>query len=216
MGIYEGKVNLLKEGLVEMITTAEYTSSYWKTDKRLWGHSQGGILGYPTAVLLFATIDCIGSVYCGNEDFKIQVGNSKRHIKNTSEHIFILNSDYFGMNYSHDDLKNIQNNFRSALTHNLIMPQGYTLQPGDETTAIIQVMINEFDNRIYRANLVPLLQATREAVIKLFDRLEKKEIVFENSLIHRNTTKKDKQTRVYQTKEDPTKFSFVVKEWVVQ
>lgn len=216
MGIYEGKVNLLKEGLVEMITAAEYTSSYWKTDKRLWGHSQGGILGYPTAVLLFATIDCLGSVYCGNENFKIKVGTKKRHIASTSEHIFILNSDYFGMDYSHQDLINIHNNFRSALTHNLIMPQGYTLDTGDESQSIIQIIENEFGNTIYRANLIPMLSATRNAVIKFLERLEKNEIEFEKSRIHENTVKKDVKSVVYQFENDPSKFYFKAKKWIVK
>jgi len=199
MALYQEKVELVKESLLEMLQVAEYSIAYKKAESEKWGSSAKGILGYPAAVLLFSIIDCMGSVFVGDTNMSISIDGNHHSIKNTSQHIFILNSKYFKLGLSKKDLNNIYSNFRSTLTHNSLMPKGYTLQVGEGERRPFKIAINEFDNRIYSLNLIPLLEVTKKAVINFMDDLDKGIIDFEETKLHKNIGKRDLKTMYYNT-----------------
>ncbi|GAH45059.1 unnamed protein product [marine sediment metagenome] len=149
--IHQEKVGLIKESLVEMIHVADYAIKYKKIDRKKWGLNAGnGILGFPTSIILFSAIDCIGSVFAGNKNFKIQIDGQQREIKTTSQHIYILNSKYFNFDLAQIDLDNIYNNVRSTLTHNSLIPDGYHLQIGENECKQQLTMHRKWQIRVHR------------------------------------------------------------------
>jgi hypothetical protein len=215
MAIHTEKIGLIKESLVEMVHAVEYAIIYKKTDKNTWGNNAtGGILGFPASILLFSIIDCIGSVFAGNKNFKIIIDRKERYIKGTTQHIFILNSKYFNLDLSNLDLENIYNNVRSTLTHNSLLPEGYTLQIGTKNSSPFSIAINEFNFRIYFINLVPLFNITKIAVQDFIIDLDNGFIDFKSTRINKDIEKRDKKTILYY---DPIKrgnVSFKVKKWI--
>lgn len=213
--VHSDKIELLKESLVEMIHVAEYSINYRKKDKNIWGtNAGGGGLGFPSSVLLFSVIDCIGSVFSRNNDFKIIIEGKARVINNTSQHIYILNSKYFNLDLSQIDLENIYTNIRGALTHNSIMPEGYSLQIGENENLPFNIAINELGKRIYFVNLIPLLNLTRKAVELLIADFDSKMVDFENSKTHQDVTKRDKSSPIYFNSKKPEQYQIVIKEWI--
>jgi hypothetical protein len=214
MAIHLEKVELLKESLREMIFLVDYAITYRKTDRNKWGsNATGGILGYPSTVLLFSIIDCIGSVFSGDTNFKITIDGKPRHIKDTSQHIYILNSKYFNLNLSQTDLDNIYKNVRSTLTHNSLLPEGYTLQIGDNEKSPFKIAINELDSRIYFINLIPLYNATKTAVDSFIKDLDSS-INFNTTKVHTTIEKRDTPTIMYYDFRQPGQFQMKIKEWI--
>jgi hypothetical protein len=198
MAIHAEKVELVKEALHEMVHIAEYGVKYKKSETNLWGkNATGGILGYPVAVILFSIIDCIGSVFSGDNNFKIKIDGNEKTITNATHHIYILNSKYFNCDLSQIDLENIYYHVRCTLTHNLLMPEGYILDIGYNEALPFKIAINELDNRIYIINLVPLFRMTKKAVESFIYDIDNGNINFESSKVHTNVIKKDVSTPMY-------------------
>jgi hypothetical protein len=215
MAIHLDKVGLLKESLLEMIYLADYAVTYRKTDRRKWGtNATGGILGYPSTVILFSIIDCIGSTFSGDSNFKITIDGKQRHIKDTPHHIYILNSKYFNLNLSQTDLDNIYKNVRSTLTHNSLLPEGYNLQVGENEKSPFKIAINELDSRIYFINLVPLYKATKIAIDSFIKDLNNGSINFHKTKAHTTVEKRDAPTIMYYDSRQPGQFQMRIKKWI--
>jgi len=213
--IHQEKVGLIKESLVEMIHIADYSVKYKKTDTKKWGLNAGnGILGFPASVILFSAIDCIGSVFSENNNFKITIDGKQREIKSTSQHIYILNSKYFKLDLTQIDLDNIYNNVRSTLTHNSLIPEGYQLQIGENEKLPFNIGINENDKRIYFVNLIPLLGATKKAIEIFINDLDCGHIDFIASAICQKIEKRDVKTPMYYDTKKPGQFTIIIKKWI--
>ena len=213
--IHQEKIELLKESLFEMIHVSDYSVTYKKTDKNIWGtNATGGILGFPSTVILFSAIDCLGSVFSGNNKYKITIDGHEHTIKNTSQHIYILNSKYFNLELSLIDLSNIYNNIRSTLTHNSLLPEGYNLQPGENEKLPFNIAINENDKRIYFVNVVPLFRATKNAIETFILDINIGQIDFDNSRIHQDIEKRDAKTPIHYDPSKPGQFTIFIKEWI--
>ena len=212
--IYEGKVDLLKEGLREQIFAAKHHIEYRKLDSNLWNDiANGGILGYPATIILFSIIDAMGSVFSGNQDFKINVGGKETVIKKTNHHIYILNSKYFGLNLEWEDLKSLYDNVRSPITHNCILPQGYTLQVGTGTDHPFYIGINENGKRIYFINLIALYKVTHTDLEEFLQDIDNGIIKYEDSKPNRVISMRDNPTAMYNLGEG--KYTIKIKKWIV-
>ena len=215
MAIHGQRVGLIKESLMEMIHVADYTTNYRKTDERTWGtESTGGILGFPSSVILFSIIDCIGSVFRGNDSFKVTIDGQQSTIRTTSQHIYILNSKYFGLSLSRLDLDSLYKNVRSTLTHNSLLPQGYMLYDNEDNVPPFRIGINEQDQRIYFIYIIPLFDLTKKAVDTFISDLDKGFIDFENSSINSDLKKRDIPVVVYRDLENDIA-TIRIKKWIV-
>lgn len=213
--IHQEKIDLLIESLLEMVHVAEYSIGYRKTDQNEWGsNATGGILGFPSTVILFSAIDCIGSVFSGNVNFKMQIDGKEKSIKNTSQHINILNSKYFNLDLSQKDLENIYTNIRSTLTHNSLLPEGYHLQIGEDGDLPFNVAINEDNNRIYFLNVIPLFNVTKKAIELFVGDINSGKVDFVNSKTNQDVTKRDSKTTTYFDVRKPGQYQIVIKEWI--
>ena len=213
MAIHPEKVELLKESLLEMLHVAEYAVTYRKTDRAKWAdNATGGILGYPAVVVLFSIIDCLGSVFAGDNKFSIPIDGKNRHIRSASQHIIILNSKYFNLDLSQIDLDNIYNNVRSTLTHNSLLPEGYILQTGENENLPFNIAINEFDKRIYFINVIKLYEFTKRAVEEFMSDLDNGNIAFKASVVHSNVSKRDVPTPMYQN--TTGQYQIRIKRWI--
>lgn len=215
MAIHSEKVGLIKESLIELIHVADYAVNYIKTDSSKWGeYALGGILGFPSSIILFSIIDCIGSICAGNKKYLVKIDGKERYIKGTSQHIYILNSDYFSLDLSQLDLDNIYSNYRSTLTHNSLMPEGYRLQIGEKNVSPFQIGINENDKRIYFINIVSLLELTKNAVNRFLNDLDNGTIDFVNSQINQDIMKRDTQSSMYPDPVHPGQYRIKMKKWI--
>lgn len=213
--IHNSKIGLVKESLIEMMHVAAYCIEYKKTDKSLWGlNATGGILGFPSTILLFSVIDCLGSIFLHNNLFKVIVDGKERNITNTAQHIYILNSKYFNLDLSQIDLENIYQNVRSTLTHNSLLPEGYYLQIGESENQPFKIAISENGERIYFVNLIPLNIMTKKAVQLMLQDIDNGEIEFEKSSIIQNISKRDLKTPIYADAQNPEQYVVKVKNWV--
>lgn len=213
MAIHEAKLGHILEGLVEMLHVAEYAINYRKTDRAQWGdYATGGILGYPSAVVLFSVIDCLGSVFAGDDRFSVSIDGKSRQIRRANEHIYILNSKYFNLDLGLIDLDNLYMNVRSTLVHNSLLPAGYHLQIGEDERLPFCVAVTESDERFYFVNLVRLYEAVHEAVRMLFDDLRAGDVQFERSLIHSNVSRRDVETPYYLLPNGQIEIRF--KQWI--
>ncbi len=213
MAIHREKVGLLKESLLELLHVAEYAVTYRKTDKAKWAdNATGGILGYPSVVVLFSIIDCLGSVFAGDTKFSVPIDGKNRLIRNASQHIYILNSKYFNLDVSQIDLDNIYKNVRSTLIHNSLLPAGYVLQPGENENLPFNVAINELDGRIYFINVIKLHEFVHRAVQQFVSDLESGSIAFESSGVYADVSKKDVPTPMYQ--QPGGQFQIRIKRWI--
>lgn len=213
MAIHQEKVELLKESLIEMMHVAQYTVSFRKIDKVMWGsNATGGILGYPAVVILFSIIDCLGSVFKGNREFLVPIDGKSMPIKETNQHIYILNSRYFDLDLGLIDLENIYKNVRSTLTHNSLLPAGYILQLGENETLPFNVAINELGKRIYFINVIKLYEFVQVAVRKFIRDLDTGNVLFKESLLHSTISRRDVPMSLYQ--QPNGQFQIPIKTWI--
>lgn len=136
--------SMLQESLVEYLAVADYCVSYRK-DENIWGDS--GCYGYPSAVLLFAVADAIGSYVLG--------GSTKNHFN-------ILNhKDYYNLNVSDEDLILLYEDNRCLLTHNASLSLNVGLSVGEGKTDVLE----QKDGKLY-LNLEPFLYLSKKVVSK--------------------------------------------------
>ena len=98
MAIHISTPSLIHEALSEYVAIAEHCITT--------GKPTGGCYGFPTALLCFTIVDTIGSFYCGDRSFTINIDQKTRTIDgNRFKHYFILNSDYYGQSLREKDIK---------------------------------------------------------------------------------------------------------------
>ena len=197
MAIKDNAIGLVKESLHEMIHVAEYSINYIKEDPKIWGEdATGGILGWPSSLILFSVIDCIGSMFKNHKSFKVSIDGKPTKIKTTNQHIYILNSKYFNLNLARIDLKNIHDNVRSPITHNSVLPVGYMLAIGNESVPPFKIGIQDTGRRIYIIHHKPLLAITKKAVELFIQDIESHFEDFENSPAINDIRKRDVQMKI--------------------
>lgn len=123
MALHPNEVSMLRESLQEYVQLAGLGANFRKPD--------GGILGYPTATLLFSVIDSIGSFHMGHSTFTVDVEGAARKITNTGDHFLILNSSYFGLGLTDAQVWDVYALSRCPLTHNALLGDGHYLIGGD-------------------------------------------------------------------------------------
>jgi len=130
MAIHETPSSMLKESLDESLEAAKFCADYKKTDKKWGKFATGGCLGYPSAILLFALIDSIGSYFEKDKNFSVMIDRKQEKINGSGrDHFKILNSKYFNQNLSAEFIKKLYNNFRSCLTHKSVLGSGTLMIP---------------------------------------------------------------------------------------
>jgi hypothetical protein len=123
MAVHQTLTSMLRESLPEYVAASRLLLDARKPD--------GGCLGYPAAVLLFAIVDAIGSYHEGsNEIFLVDGQNLK--IKGTSTHIRILNGPLFDLHLTKPQLELVYDAGRCFLAHNaLVAPSAGLMLEGD-------------------------------------------------------------------------------------
>jgi hypothetical protein len=117
---------MLRESLAEYLELARLGTEFKKKN--------GGALGYPSAVCLLSIVDTIGSYHRADAGFTVMIEGKATPIATTSEHVFILNSPYFGCDLTMAALKEIYALMRSSLVHNAVLGRGLDLFVGEERT----------------------------------------------------------------------------------
>jgi len=159
MAIHPNTASMLKESASEMLHVAEYCINYRK-DAQWEANQVGGCLGYPAAVMLFSLVDMIGSFHEGDQTLQISINGQMKTIASDGyQHFFILNSHYYELALTEDQIKIVYKNFRSKLVHNLAMPPEHTLSIGENETKSFEFQANNT-----RVNLKPFFDISKTAV----------------------------------------------------
>ncbi len=128
---------MLLESLDEFLFSAYFSLNYRKRDEKQWPkpHVAGGILGFSTTLLLFSIVDAIGSFY---ENSEIKIGKNKFFIKakENKTHLYILNSDLFGLDLNEVDFDQIYFCLRNKIVHNSLIGKEILLKAGKNTSFI--------------------------------------------------------------------------------
>lgn len=86
----------------------------------------GGVLGFPSALLLMAVVDAIGAYHRGSE-LEIEVDGCRRRIRSTQDHFLILNSMHFRYGLTDQQIGRIYEVCRSPLTHLAVIGEDMVL-----------------------------------------------------------------------------------------
>lgn len=129
MAVHNNEVSLVREAIQDCLKLARLGIEHEKKN--------GGALGYPAATCLFSLIDAIGSFQRGNSAFTVLIDGKTRLINSTGEHIFILNSHYFGFDLTERQLGEVYKLSRSPLTHNALLGWGQCLLVGEPSRSAI-------------------------------------------------------------------------------
>lgn len=156
---------MLLESLDEFLHAAEYCIRYTKgSDAGKWlpPHSKSGVLGFPASSLMFSIVDVIGSYHDG---LKVNIGDEIKAISNKKgkayTHFYILNSSFFGLNLSEDQIKNIYLHARSAIVHNAAIGNEITLVKSNSSPFI---KVRDFSGKgKYEVHLLSFYKACSEA-----------------------------------------------------
>jgi hypothetical protein len=165
MAVHDDEVEMAKRALPEYLTMAKA------------GVEVGG-LGFPTATLLFAIVDIIGSYHRGNAAFTVKIDRHDVGIPGVNEHLRILNSKYFGDSNGFEltgaQINRLYSLVRSRVTHNALVGEGCVLAEGapprpaiQEVDGIIWVYLPELWNRVNEA--VGKFAVVADAIIPLSD-----------------------------------------------
>jgi hypothetical protein len=122
MSLHEDELSMLRESLPEYVRLARVGIEFKKEN--------GGALGYPAATLLLAVVDIIGSHLRkrhGLEPFMVTVDGGPQPIRKTGHHFRVLNSQYFGFEFSAAQIKTLYCLSRCPLTHNALLGLGIRL-----------------------------------------------------------------------------------------
>ena len=142
MALHSTIPSLIKESMMEYLVVSEFCVKY-KKDEKVWGAP--GCFGYPSAVLLLAIVDAVGSYVIG--------GQTKKHFK-------ILNDvDYYNLGLTDDELELIYKDHRCLLTHNAALSQKVGLAIGKGKSNVIE----RVEGKLF-LNLEPFLELTKEVV----------------------------------------------------
>ena len=159
MAIHPSLVALLRESIPEFLHTAAYCVSFRKDET--WDRTQvGGCLGFPASALLLSIADSIGSYHAGDPKFVIPLEGKEVSIRSDpSQHLFIFNSDYYGLSLARNTIKKIYENYRCLLVHNSALAFDHVLFKGGEDDDPFPI-----HNGTVHLNVAALLCVTRKAV----------------------------------------------------
>lgn len=167
MAIHGSLENLLKESLPEYIEAARYCIRYKKDTE--WGENQfRGCLGYPGTALLFTIADSIGSYLKKKPDFTVQIEGVPYSINNTSQHLYVFNSDYYRLALDKRTIEKLYDNYRGPLIHNTALPIEHFLfkdRESDEPFIIV--------NEKIQINVSAFLLVSETAVSKFIPDIDK-------------------------------------------
>lgn len=156
---HEKPFTMVVETLEEYLVTADLCLKYYKSpDPSKWSKFRGGVLGYPAAALMFMIVDIIGSYY----NQMVLVDGKQKSIKHTNEYFRILNSNFFNLQLSEKNIKDIYNSCRSSIIHN-----GFI---GGELTLILNrnhpfIVENAFEGKgKYTIHLISMYEECIKAV----------------------------------------------------
>jgi len=148
MAIHPDLKSMLNESLPEMLIAAKQCIDYHK-DENIWGSP--GCLGYPSALLLLSVANSIGSYVIG-------AGNTEKHFN-------ILNhKEYYNLNLSAEDIKDLYNKYRNLLSHNAVLSYGVGLDIGGNSSPVFYKVGN-----IKLLNLLPFYMLSISIVKKFLD-----------------------------------------------
>jgi hypothetical protein len=147
LAVEEDEVAMVRASLGEYLALA-----------RLGIDRKEGVLGYPTATVLFAFIDSIGSYHRDVAFFTVRIDDKEVGIALPEHHMRILNSDYFGLTLTGEQINRIYRLARSPLTHNGLVGAGVCLWPGEADGAAI-----DEDNGLINVRLAGFLTRCEEA-----------------------------------------------------
>jgi hypothetical protein len=106
MAYHEDPARMVIEAIDEYLLMAEYGINFSKLG--------GGILGYPTALLLLSVIDILGS-----------------YSVPTKEHFLVLRQPCFDLPLTVPQIKHIEHWYRNLLAHNGFIALGTVLRPDE-------------------------------------------------------------------------------------
>src|SRR5262245_61958692 len=129
MSIHEDELSMLQESLPEFIRLARVGIDTKKEN--------GGVLGYPSAALLLAIVDIIGSYLRKREGVKpctvVVPGMPKQQaIKNKGHHFLALNSRYFEYTFTGEQIDKLYEMSRCPLTHSALLGIGIRLHVDEQ------------------------------------------------------------------------------------
>jgi len=153
---------MLVDSLKEKIIAVDYCINYRKKVHD-WGSN--GCLGFPGATLLFSIADTLGSYFVGNNTFKIHVDGKSKEIRNTGDHLLILNSKYYGsQNLNPHIVKKLYTNYRSLLTHNSVLAFDHFMDIGVPEGPPFEIKKDANGVETPCVNLLPFLGISKAAV----------------------------------------------------
>lgn len=163
MAWHQSLLSLVGESLPEYLAIARYATSTGKPE------AEGrGWYDFPAAVLLLLIADAIGSFYEGDRTFQVQIDGRAHSINGDGvQHLYILNSDLYGLALSRDQLEIIYKDFRCLLAHNASLPPERLIardQPGDPPFG--------FQDQTAWINVPGLLAVTERAVAQFLKAAE--------------------------------------------
>ena len=159
---------MLKESIEEMLVAASLCIDFRKEN--------GGCLGYPASMLLLSIVDSIGSYYRGNVNFRIMIDGAEKIIKRPDyQHFYILNSDYYDLQLSENDIRKIYSNYRSLLVHNSVVAINHLITMDDPLQRVYSTDAykNSVTGECYPVmSLKPFFKTTRFAVGKFIKEID--------------------------------------------
>jgi hypothetical protein len=155
VAISDDELSMARGSLPEYIVLAEL------------GVARGGV-GCPTAMVLFALVDAIGSFHREHPTFTVKVGKQDLGIPHQNDHMRILNAPYFGdpsgLDLNAEQISRLYKLGRSPLTHNAVVAAGCLLVEGSPARPAIE----ESEGVIY-IYLPELLLKCKEAVSRFLN-----------------------------------------------
>jgi hypothetical protein len=171
MALHDDELSMLKESLPEYLRLAQLGIEFKKDN--------GGALGYPSATLLFAVVDIIGSHLRkrqGIDPYTVTVDGGTQPIKKTAHHFRVLNSPYFDLTLSAAEIERLYDLSRCPLTHNALLGRGVRLSVNQSIPDGI-----EFRDGIANISLPDFLSRCEQAVERFLGDAEK--IVAESAAV---------------------------------
>lgn len=158
MAQHEYQWDLTEEAIEEYLEAIRYGLKFRKSD--------GGCLGYPSALLMFCLIDAFGTYLRGEE---VTIDGRARLITKR-EPFWVLNHPLFGQQLTEKQIKQLGGGYRNALAHNATIESGAALFPGKHGEAF-----NFKDGKV--VIFVGALHTLIEAAWKSFDKRKIKAFV---------------------------------------
>ena len=134
-----------------------------------------GILGYPSAILMFSIIDTIGSHFRKSkvQPYILLDNTSVRITASGDQHFYILNSEYFDLKLTKDNIKAFYKIGRNTLNHNSLIGEELTLVASYNTPFL---KVNDVSGKgKYEVHLFSFYEACVSAIEKF--KLNKDEIL---------------------------------------